>query len=224
VPAFSSHPLATTIHGRYVVRVPPGPPAGLLVGFHGYAQSADICAADMDAIPGAAGWLVVSVQGLHRFYTKAGDVVASWMTREDRALAIADNMAYVRNVVTAVRAAHPDVERAGLPPVFLGFSQGVAMAFRAAVAHGADCVGVIGLGGDIPPEIRATTRRLPPVLLGRGSDDEWYTADKLATDVAWLESTGTEFVRSEFAGGHVWTDVFRDEASRFLDRLARSRS
>ena len=55
-------------------------------------------------ITGTEGWLIVAVQGLHRFYTKGGDVVASWMTREDRELAIADNVAYVGQVIDAVRA------------------------------------------------------------------------------------------------------------------------
>jgi len=37
--------------------------------------------------------------------------------------------------------------------VFAGFSQGVAMAFRAAVNAGRRVAGVISVGGDIPPEI-----------------------------------------------------------------------
>ena len=37
-----------------------------------------------------------SIQGLHRFYQRrTNEVIASWMTRQDRELAIADNLAYV---------------------------------------------------------------------------------------------------------------------------------
>jgi predicted esterase len=219
-PPATPHTTATTIHGRYCVRPADGSPAGLLVGFHGYAQNADICAADIDAIPGADAWLAVSVQGLHRFYTKAGDVVASWMTSQDRELAIADNVGYVRRVVAEVRATHPDVA-GDVRPVFLGFSQGVAMAFRAATDFRDDAGGVIALGGDIPPEIRATSRRPPPVLIGRGTEDTRYPREKLATDVAWLTAMGAEFTVCEYNGGHVWTEAFRLEASRFLARLAR---
>lgn len=202
-----------------MIRLPRGRPAGLLVGFHGYAQTAEIGAADLDSIPGADAWLTVSVQALNRFYTKAGEVVANWMTSQDREHAMADNVAYVAKVLAAVRAAHPEVATAGATggrPVFVGFSQGTAMAFRAAVAHGDDCAGIIALGGDIPPEIRATDRRLPPVLLGRGSEDEWYTEAKLRTDVAWLTATGTPLTICEYAGGHVWTDAFRAAAAHFL--------
>ena len=37
--------LATTVHGRYLTITPASPPRGLLVGFHGYAENADVHAA-----------------------------------------------------------------------------------------------------------------------------------------------------------------------------------
>jgi predicted esterase len=214
----------TRIHGRYAWRpaVAP-PPRGLLVGFHGYAQHAESFLADLDAIPGAAAWKTVSVQGLHRFYNRSGQVVASWMTSQDRELAIADNLAYVRAVVDRVRAEAAAEAGASAPPrplVFAGFSQGVAMAFRAA-AHVPGCAGVIALGGDVPPEVRAASARLPPVLLGRGLDDEWYPREKFETDVAWFAATGIDATICEFDGGHVWTEAFRAAAATFLSRLGR---
>lgn len=215
-----AHAIATTVHGRYCVRASQGEPVGLIVGFHGYAQTAEVLAGELDRIPGSERWLAVSVQGLHRFYTRTGDVVASWMTSQDRELAIDDNIAFVRAVVADVRAAHPALTRAGRRPAFLGFSQGAAMAFRAAAAHGDDCAGVVALGGDIPPDIRQKTTRLPPVLIGRGAEDQWYTAAKLETDRAWLASTNTDVTIVEHAGGHEWTDAFRTEAGRFLAGLA----
>ena len=117
--------IATTAHGRYLVRAPEHAPSRVaVVGFHGYGQRAQHLLDDMQALPGADAWLLVSVQGLHRFYIRAtGEVVAHWMTSEDRELAIADNVAYVDAVVRAVAAAHP-FERL----VFLGFSQGASMA------------------------------------------------------------------------------------------------
>jgi predicted esterase len=216
------HTIAAGVHGRYLVGGPSrAHPAGLLVGFHGYAQNAALMAADLETIDGAGDWLRVSVQGLHRFYTKSGQVVASWMTSEDRELAIADNVAYVAHVVEQVRAGHADRLDAGAPVVLLGFSQGTAMAYRAAAAASFPCAGVIALGGDVPPEIRASSARLPPVLLGHGSADEWYTHEKLAVDVAYLEGASEGFTICEFAGGHEWTDAFRAEAAAFLRALVR---
>ena len=64
------------------------------MGFHGYAEGADIQLERLQAIPGSGRWLLVSIQGLHRFYqSRTRDVVASWMTRQDRELAMADNLA-----------------------------------------------------------------------------------------------------------------------------------
>src|SRR5262249_43782691 len=91
------HTIAATTHGRYLIEAPAAdPPAGPLVGFHGYGQHAGHMLDDLRAIAGSDRWLLVSVQGLHRFYDRSGDrIVASWMTREDRELAIEDNCRYV---------------------------------------------------------------------------------------------------------------------------------
>ena len=86
--------LAVTTHGRYLVDVPAGAgPWPVLLGFHGYAETAGVHHAQLARLDPAHRWLRVSVQGLHRFYTRQQDVVASWMTREDRELALADNIA-----------------------------------------------------------------------------------------------------------------------------------
>ena len=210
------------IHGRYSVRLASGDPAGLLVGCHGYAQTAESFALDLEAIPGVERWLLVSVQGLHRFYARGGAVVASWMTSQDRELMIADNTAYLRQVVGQVRAEQAAVLGPSAPLVFLGFSQGVAMAFRAAADYPDDCAGIVALGGDVPPDVRAATASLPPVLLGRGSTEEWYTEERMRSDAAWLRGIGTDLTLCEYAGGHEWTDAFRSAAAAFLTRRAAS--
>jgi predicted esterase len=222
LPTPSIHTIPITIHGRYSVRLASSDPAGLLVGCHGYAQSAESFASDLEAIPGVERWLLVSVQGLHRFYARGGAVVASWMTSQDRELMIADNTAYLRQVVGQVRAEQAAVLGTSTPLVFLGFSQGVAMAFRAAADHPDDCAGIVALGADVPPDVRAATASLPPVLLGRGSTEEWYTEERMRSDVAWLRGIGTDLTLCEYAGGHEWTDAFRSAAAAFLTRRAAS--
>ena len=89
--------IPVTAHGRYLVAMPsraagPLSKAALLVGFHGYAEDAEIHLERLQSIPDSDRWLVVSVQALHRFYRgRSRDVVASWMTRQNRELAVADN-------------------------------------------------------------------------------------------------------------------------------------
>src|SRR3954469_25980550 len=150
----------TRTHGRALIK-DASPSSGLLVGFHGYAQSADDMLAELELIPGSDRWTLVSVQGLHRFYARAqGKVVASWMTREDREQAIADNLGYVNRVVAAALRGTGDASTI----VFVGFSQGVAMAYRAAVMGERRAGCVIAIGGDMPPDVKeASADRFPPI-------------------------------------------------------------
>jgi predicted esterase len=205
----------TRTHGRYLVRPPrPGGPSPLLVGFHGYRENAASHMATLTQIAGTEGWLIAAVQGLHRFYTKGGDVVANWMTKEDRELAIADNIAYVSQVIDAVRAEF----QPGDVLAFVGFSQGAAMAFRAAAHVRANALIVVG--GDVPPEIAAGTPvPLPPVLYGRGRRDGLYTAEQHAADVATLERLGATVESVTFDGGHDMAPEFLAAAARTIGRF-----
>jgi len=209
-------------NGRVLVSSPlGGRPAPLLIGFHGYGENAERHLEALRNIDETEHWQIASVQGLHRFYERrTGDVVASWMTKQDRDLAIADNLAYVRNVVTTLR--RPDTVESTMPLVYVGFSQGVAMAYRAALRGGHRCQGLLILAGDVPPELHDTqTVDWPPILLGCGTHDEWYTSAKLNTDKAILESRHVSFNTVIFDGGHVWHPDFRDAAAAFLAEIRR---
>jgi predicted esterase len=214
----SVHTIEARTHGRFLVRVPDIPPPWpLLVGFHGYAEAAVEHMEALAAISETAEWLLVSVQALHRFYTRKDRVVSSWMTREDRSLAISDNIDYVGRVLDRVRSEHPTRE----PLVFSGFSQGAAMAYRAAAHYRADAL--IILAGDVPPDIVEDRRvPLPPVLIGRGIRDEWYSEAKEAVDRGALANIGAHVDVCIFDGGHEWTDAFRTAAAAAL-RAARSK-
>lgn len=217
-----THTIATTVHGRYLVDRPRGDgPFPLLVGFHGYAERAEDMLEALQKIRGDRGWLLLSIQALNRFYTRSQAVVGNWMTREDRDLAIADNIDYVAAVISAVRqahAAHPTL-------VYAGFSQGAAMAYRAAAfaadtaAHVPPAAGAIVLAGDVPPDVVAHLARLPPVLIGRGTQDEWYTEEKAAADLRLFADAHGIPQWHVFAGGHVWDDSFIAAAGRFLETV-----
>ena len=172
-------------------------------------------------LPGATRWVLCAVQALHPFYNRAGEVIASWMTREQREHAIQDNLGYVAGVVAEVKRELPVSERLA----YLGFSQGAAMAYRAAAGSGHACQGVVVLGGDLPPELAPRDlSHFPPVLLGRGSSEEWYDAAKMEHDVELLRRKGVDIRPCVFQGGHEWTNEFRAEASRFLEEVFRPAS
>jgi predicted esterase len=207
---FDVRTIPATVHGRYVVRQ--GPSERLLVGFHGYGETAEAHMAELQQIPGIERWTVVAVQALHPFYmNRTGAIVASWMTSLDREPAIEDNRAYVRSVV--------DQFPTPRQLVFLGFSQGVPMAYRAVA--GSNATGLIALGGDAPPELFESLPRLPPVLIGRGTREEWYTDEKLQKDLRFLSEV-TTVSTCVYDGGHEWTAEFRESAGEFLARLADS--
>ena len=73
-----THTIVAATHGRYLTSdLPGGPLSGLLVGFHGQGETAAIEMAHLEAIRGSRPWLLVSVQGLNRYYSRGGDVVAA---------------------------------------------------------------------------------------------------------------------------------------------------
>jgi predicted esterase len=216
MPEVLTHAIATGTHGRYLVRPADAASRVAVVGFHGYGQRAEHMLTELEALPGAADWLLVSVQGLYRFYDRpTGSVVAHWMTTEDRELAIADNVAYVDAVVAAVAAAHR-FERL----VFLGFSQGAAMAARAAAHAGKRCHGLILLGGEVAPEVLASKARLPRTVVGRGSHDAWYKQERFEADREALEERGVLAAAVEFDGGHEFSSTFRAAAGALIRTLA----
>ena len=210
-----------------------------LVGFHGYAQTAGDMMRDLNRIPGASDWTRVSIEALNRFYIRGdAQVVANWMTREDRDQAIADNIAYVDSVMEHVLMEVPGfrMEVPGFSPghtarpkghalhslVFAGFSQGVAMAYRAALSGARPADGIIALAGDIPPELKteaAPRHAWPKVLIGVGHLEQWYSSDKVDADRAFLESRGIDHTIVRFKGGHEWGEEFRNAAGAFLAAL-----
>lgn len=207
----------TITHGRVLVR--PARAAarrGLLVGFHGYVENAAIQMKRLEEIPGASAWTLVSIQGLHRFYRgRTEEVVASWMTREDREVAIADNLAYVAAALDEVP--HDDSTRI----VYAGFSQGSAMAFRAGVLGRDRASGVIVIGGDVPPELLADRSvKFPSALLARGERDEWLTQARFEADVAALTVRNAPVQSIVYDGAHEWNGAVSTTVGEFLTRLS----
>jgi hypothetical protein len=91
------------------------------------------------------------------------------------------------------------------------------MAYRAAAKLNADAV--IVLAADLPPDVDAAGVRLPRVLLGRGTRDEWYTPEKYGADLEVLARRASRADGCVFDGGHEWTEPFYAAAGTLLAEL-----
>lgn len=226
--------IETPTHGRVLAkttsgvvsekRLPMSATPVVIVGFHGYAQSAEDMMVTLEALPGDGERTLVAIQGLHRFYTRGDqNIVASWMTRQDRDLAVADNVEYVNRAVDAVLKSEKHDIGSRFPEttpdvVFLGFSQGVAMAYRAALLGRHRASAIVAVGGDIPPDVKAVpAAQWPRVLVAAGHTDHWYTPDKVAADEAFLQSHGVAHSLLRYDAGHVLTDDVRARIASFVD-------
>jgi len=211
------------VHGRYVVRpAPAGGGALWLVGFHGQAETAASFMESLERIPRGDAWLLASVQGLNRHYTRRNqEGVASWMTSEDRELAIADNVAWVDSVLDRLE------QEFGAPRaiVVAGFSQGVAMAYRTALLGRRACAAILTCGGDVPPELLpGAPRPWPIVLAATGDADAWYTPGRLGADLGALRALGADAREVVFGGGHEWASAFTEAAGEVLREIERAGS
>lgn len=212
--------IAARTHGRVLIGGA-ADAAAIVLGFHGYMESAETQLQRLRELPGADRWILVSIQALHRVYRgRSQEVVASWMTRQDRDTAIADNLAYVDAVVERVRR---EYAAGALPVACVGFSQGGAMAFRAGVRGSFGARAIASVGADVPPELLAdVSLRFPDVLLARGRDDEWLTRERFDADAARLAQRGCRVRALTCAGGHGWTTAVGGEVGTFLTEALKS--
>ena len=129
------------------------------------------------------------------------------MTREDRVAAIADNRAYA----DAVRARSPRHQGGRAPWSWSASRRASPRPTATGSRLAAACA-----GADRPGRRRAARRprrmrrRLPPVLIGYGLRDAWYTADKAAgRSRPAPRSAGVEVTVVEFDGVHEWDERVR---------------
>ena len=81
-------------------------------------------------------------------------------------------------------------------------------------------MGVIAVGGDVPPELLADERvSFPAVFLARGAADEWYTAIRYEADLSALRSRGVTVHGLVYDGGHQWTTGVGTAAAQWLADL-----
>lgn len=204
------HRISVRRTARFWTLEPTEAPRGTLYVLHGYGQLAGYFIRKFQSAADA-GWRVIAPEGGHRFYLSgtAGRVGASWMTKEDRTVDIADYVAFLDDVAAQSRGNEADG-----PRVLLGFSQGVATAMRW-LALGAQGVGswdgIIAHSGVLPPDLPdagALLTDAPPLYLIAGKEDPYIDVLEsgfVTSEQEWqrLGGPNDSIQRLVFNGGHV---------------------
>lgn len=190
-------------NARVVMHGDPAAASEVWFLLHGYGQLARSMLQSCATLA-APRRLLVAPEALSRFYLRGGGgpVGASWMTREDRAAEIGDQIRYLDGVAEWISA---ELGCGARTRVAMGFSQGAQAAWRWA-AHGATPLArVIGWGSDVPGDLDlATASRLSAVraTLVRGARDAIHTSEMVEKDRERAARAGLELEVFEFDGAH----------------------
>jgi predicted esterase len=125
----------------------------VILACHGYGQLAKHFIRKFDILD-QKDTFVIAPEGLSRFYWGglSGDVVASWMTKEDRLEEIADYCAFLDTLYAKYLVQLPKETKI----ILFGFSQGVATIMRWAIHSLPKCDGFVCWAGMIPEDIDYT--------------------------------------------------------------------
>lgn len=200
-------------HGRVLVGGHDAADTAVVV-FHGYGQSAEEIFAIAEPVATTLAARLIAIQGLHRFYSRRHErVVASWMTREDRDLAIGDNIDYVDACL--------DEAAAGVGRIIaMGFSQGASMAYRVAQLGRHIPAAVVAIAGTVPPELLAKAPRpWPPLFVAAGTADTLLPPGQFAADTEALRAVASSLHIETFDGGHEWTAEVGAAVVEWIRRL-----
>jgi predicted esterase len=88
------------------------------------------------------------------------------------------------------------------------------------VLGGQGAAAIVGVGGDVPPELLDDpTLRFPPVLFTRGVRDEWMTQARFDKDVAAMNAKGVGVRTEVYDAAHEWTPEVAASIANFLRSL-----
>lgn len=186
---------------RYFSSERPASCREIVLALHGYAQSAAAFALEVSPALRSDQWLVAP-EGLSRFYRRGvyGDVVASWMTREDRESEIKDQCGYLDPLMVQLDQICPNAKLR-----VLAFSQGVATACRWMSRWTGQADQLI-LWAGTPPEdewlLPLASKLIKPAVLIAGNQDEYISAEALQQTIARLDKLGFPYTIHRFEGRH----------------------
>lgn len=168
---------------------------------HGYGMQASEFIKEFEVLS-QPGRLIIAPEGLSRFYRKgfSGDVVASWMTKDDRLDDIEDYVRYLNDlhlhILDAIRQPFCKVN-------ILGFSQGVATASRWIANKTVKPLNFVAWCGDLAPDIGDKAPDFPVVTFVYSSDDQFIPVSQSVERSKELSQNGFKVNEVFFEGQHV---------------------
>lgn len=177
---------------------------------HGYGQLASDFIKEFEYID-EPGRLIVAPEGLSRYYTDTGpgfhapsaSVGATWMTREDREIEIADYVAYLDELYKLI---FRQIDRDKVKVTVVGFSQGGATANRW-LTQGTACADRLLMWGsllasDADLEEAAEFFRGVELNIVYGTRDQFADTGMIANYETLLKTNGIPYKLVTFDGGH----------------------
>jgi predicted esterase len=177
---------------------------------HGYGQSASELISQFEPIADPSR-LIVAPEALSRFYASSApgfhapdaQVVASWMTREDRDNEIADYVAYLDELYAKVVET---IDRGSVRVTVLGFSQGGATANRWLTRGKSKADRLIMWGSLLPSDAdlneAAQFFRDVELTIVYGTRDQFAKREMIDNYEKLLRQHGIPYTLRTFVGGH----------------------
>ncbi len=192
-----SHNLVVQRTARYFSLGGDAPQHDTLIVLHGYGMHAGKFILDFEPLA-SPSLRIVAPEGLSRFYRRGfdGEVIASWMTREDRISEIADQRYYLDSLYDLV------AQNSEGKVFVLGFSQGTATATRWMAGNSRCFSGLVLWGGDFAPDVDGGINGIGRVICVVGNQDPFIPLPLFEEHCIALENKGYEVDRQIFEGSH----------------------
>jgi predicted esterase len=174
---------------------------------HGYGQLASPFLERFEILNDGSR-LIVAPEGLSRYYVDhaAGEIGASWMTREDRHAEINDYVRFLDRLHDHVMA---KLDLASIQTYALGFSQGAAVISRWITGGHVEIDRVVFWGGPLPSDLDDSIKGdkfRQRVTLVLGERDWWINRPKAAELEVQLREREIAYRKITFDGGHTLDD------------------
>lgn len=183
---------------------------------HGYGQRAEDFIRNFLPIA-REDTLIIAPEALSRYYTRgfAGEVGASWMTREDRTSEIQDYVRYLDNLYTEIKF---NLKKSPEKIIAFGFSQGSPPVLRWQAEGNSPAHEIVIWSGDVPRDLAFAKFKA-----NTGKARKWLVyseTDKFITPAIYTESqnlylsNNIPFETLSFEGGHNIPDIPLKELRR----------